>query len=457
MRLRRMMFALVCLAGLMLDTAWPAAMVLKNVTLIDGTGAAPVQAAALVIDGGGRVSWVGPLDRLQAPAGAQSIDLTGKYVIPGLIDAHVHLGLVHGLTQDVHFYTKDLVQQQLGVYAAYGITSVLVLGTDPDLIFDIRAAQRRAPANSTRVFTAGQGLVYKGSYGGVAGLNGRVASAADARAAVDAQAAKGVDVIKFWVDDEFGSLPLRMPPDVSQAIIDAAHHHQLRAIAHVFYLDDARTLVQQGVDALAHAVRDKPVDQSFIDAMKLHQTWQLAETLSREASFTYSTLPFLKDAFFTRAIAPSTLEILSSSKYAQERAAAPHFARYPAVLRTAAQNIQREAADGVMLGMGTDSGPSGRFPGYFAHWELELMVKAGLTPLQALTAATGNNARFLGARDLGTLQPGRWADLVVLDRDPVADIHNTRSIHSVYIAGQSVPTIWTLCVDRPPSSCQTGN
>jgi predicted amidohydrolase YtcJ len=174
-----MMFALVCLAGLMLDTAWPAAMVLKNVTLIDGTGAAPVQAAALVIDGGGRVSSVGPLDRLRAPAGAQSIDLTGKYVIPGLIDAHVHLGLVHGLTQDVHFYTKDLVQQQLGVYAAYGITSVLVLGTDPDLIFDIRAAQRRAPANSTRVFTAGQGLVYKGSYGGVAGLNGRVATAAD--------------------------------------------------------------------------------------------------------------------------------------------------------------------------------------------------------------------------------------------------------------------------------------
>jgi imidazolonepropionase-like amidohydrolase len=456
MRLRWMLFTSVCAAGLMLDTAWPAAMVLKNVTLIDGTGTAPVHAAALVIDGG-RVSWAGPLTRLQAPAGAQSIDLSGKYVIPGLIDAHVHLGLVHGLTQDVHFYTRDLVQQQLGVYAAYGITSVLVLGTDPDLVFEIRAGQRRGPAASTRIFTAGQGLVYKGSYGGVAGLNGRVATAADARAAVDAQVAKGVDVIKFWVDDEFGSLPARMPPEVSQAIIDETHRHQLRAIAHVFYLEDARTLVQQGVDALAHDVRDKPVDQAFIDAMKAHQTWQLAETLSREASFTYSTLPFLQDPFFTRALAPATVATLSSSKYSQERAAAPNFARYPAVLQTALQNTRREAAAGVALGMGTDSGPSGRFPGYFAHWELELMVKAGLTPLQALTAATGNNARFLGARDLGTLQPGRWADLVVLDRDPVADIRNTRSIHSVYIAGQSVPTIWTLCVDRPPSACETGN
>jgi imidazolonepropionase-like amidohydrolase len=454
MRSYRVVLASLCLAGLLLDTARPAAMVLKNVTLIDGTGDAPVHAAAVTVDGG-RVSWVGPLDRLKAPAGAQSIDLSGKYVIPGLIDAHVHLGLVHGLTQDVRFYTKDLVQRQLGVYAAYGITSVLVLGTDPDLIFGIRDDQRRGTRVSTRVFTAGQGLVYQGSYGGVAGLNGRVANPAEARAAVDAQVAKGVDVIKFWVDDEFGSLPSRMPPEVTQAIIDEAHRHHLRAVAHVFYLDDARTLVKQGVDALAHSVRDKPVDQAFVDEMKAHQTWQLAETLSREASFTYSTLPFLKEPFFTRAIAPATLETLSGSKYAQDRAAAPNFARYPAVLQTALQNTQREAAAGIMLGMGTDSGPAGRFPGYFAHWELELMVQAGLTPLQALTAATGSNARFLGARDLGTLQPGSWADLVVLDRDPLADIRNTRSIHSVYIGGQSVPTIWQVCAERPPSACQT--
>jgi imidazolonepropionase-like amidohydrolase len=151
------------------------------------------------------------------------------------------------------------------------------------------------------------------------------------------------------------------------------------------------------------------------------------------------------------------VETLASQHYAQEHSAAPNFKRYPSVLQTAVQNTQREAAAGVMLGMGTDSGPSGRFPGYFAHWELELMVKAGLTPLQAITAATGNNARFLDSRDVGTLQPGRWADLVVLDRDPSADIRNTRSIHSVYISGQSVPTIWSLCVDRPAAACGSEN
>ena len=443
MRIGRSLLAVLCVAALVLDTAHAAAKVFKNFTLIDGTGAAPVPAAALVVDAG-RVSWVGPVAQLQAPAGSETVDLSGKYLIPGLIDAHVHLALVHGLTQDIKFYTRDLVEQQLGVYAAYGITSVLVLGTDTDTIFEVRAKQRSGVSTETRVFTAGQGLVYKGSYGGVAGLNGRVANPEEARAAVDAQAAKGVDVIKFWVDDEFGSIPSRMPADVTQAIIEQAHHHHLRAVAHVFYFEDARRLVNQGVDGLAHSVRDKPVDDAFIDSMKTHKTWQLAATLSREASFTYSKLPFLSDPFFTRALDPSTVTALSSSKLVQEKAAAPNFARYPAVLETAIQNTRREAAAGVMLGMGTDSGPSGRFPGYFAHWELELMVKAGLTPLQALTAATGHNAQFLGAQALGTLQSGKWADFVVLDRDPVADIRNTRSIHSVYISGVPKQTIWKL-------------
>src|SRR6185437_16214801 len=91
-------------------------LVLMNFTLIDGSGAQPVPASAVVIDSGGRIAWVGSTARLKPPGGARIIDLAGKYVMPGIIDDHVHLGLVHGLKQDVDFYTKDLVQQQLGVY-----------------------------------------------------------------------------------------------------------------------------------------------------------------------------------------------------------------------------------------------------------------------------------------------------------------------------------------------------
>ncbi len=131
---------------------------------------------------------------------------------PGLIDSHVHVGLVHDLAQDINFYSRELVEQQLRIYAAYGVTAVQVLGTDTDVIFGIRADQRKAPSDMARVYTSGQGLVFKGSYGGVAGLNKPVANVAEARHAVDEQVAKGVDFIKLWVDDEFGDVPSRMPP-----------------------------------------------------------------------------------------------------------------------------------------------------------------------------------------------------------------------------------------------------
>ena len=187
--------------------------------------------------------------------------------------------------------------------------------------------------------------------------------------------------------------------------------------------------------------------------MKAGGVWQLASTLSREASFTYQLLPFVDDPFFSRGVAPETIAALKAPERQQRLASAPNFPKYPEVLRNAMASFATEARHGVTYGMGTDSGPSGRFPGYFAHWELELMVQAGITPLQAITAATGTNARFIGANEAGTVARGKWADLLVLDRDPVADIRNTRSINSVYIAGRKVPTIWQICMGRAAEAC----
>jgi imidazolonepropionase-like amidohydrolase len=436
-------------------SAHAAPTVLKDFTLIDGTGRAPLPRSALIFDAG-RISWVGPVSKLKTPSGATVVDLTGKFVIPGLIDNHVHVGLVHDLAQDINFYSRDLVEQQLHIYAAYGVTTVQVLGTDKDTIFEVRADQRKAPTDMARVYTAGQGLVFKGSYGGVAGLNQPVANVAEARRAVDEQAAKGVDFIKLWVDDEFGDLPVRMPPEISSAIIDQAHKHHLRAIAHIFYLENAKTLVSQGVDGFAHSVRDQPVDQALLDGMKQHGTAQMAATLSREASFTYTKLPFIDDPFFNRSITPAAYETLASAERQQKLAAAKHFGQYKGVLETALSNTHREVEAGVTYGVGSDSGPTGRFGGYFLHWELQLMVQAGLTPLQALTAATGTNAKLIGAKELGTLEPRKIADFVVLNADPVADIRNTRTIAAVYIGGKSVPTIWSVCTGRAANECTGG-
>ncbi len=271
-------------------------------------------------------------------------------------------------------------------------------------------------------------------------MNKGISTVAEVDPAVAAQAAKHVDIIKLWMDDHLGAFKVKMPYPIAKAIIDSAHKRHLRVAAHIFYLQDAKQLVNYGVDGLAHSVRDKPVDQELIDAMKKHGTWQMAATLSREASmFIYGqTPPFASDPFFTHAVPANVLATLESPSYQKTIESDPDFNRYRGILDTAERNVKTLVDAGVKYGFGTDSGPPGRFPGYFEHWELELMVQAGLTPIQAITAATRNAAEFLQAKDLGTLQPTKWADLIVLDRNPLDDIKNTRTIDAVYIAGNPV-------------------
>jgi imidazolonepropionase-like amidohydrolase len=428
-------------AGLVLlcATSLPAEVkVLKNFTLIDGTGRPPVAHAAMILDNG-RIAWVGSVATLKTTPSAQVIDLQGKYVMPGIIDLHVHLGDTVGLDQDAKFFTPENVEKDLKTYASYGVTTVLSMGTDKDSIFKIRDQQRAGRPAETRVYTVGQGFIFKGGYGGIEGVNQGVATVAEVEPMVAAQAAKNVDFIKLWMDDHLGTKK-KMPYDIAKTIIESAHRHHLRVVAHVFYLQDAKQLVAYGVDGLAHSVRDKPIDQALIDDMKKQGTWQMAATLSREGSmFVYGqTPPFAGDPFFTRSISADVLAKLKSPTYQAKIRSDPDFSQYPGFLRTAESNLKTEVAHGVHYGFGTDSGPPGRFPGYFAHWEMELMVQAGLTPMQTITAATGKAAEFLRAKDLGTLESSKWADLVVLDKNPLDDIKNTRSIDAVYIAGKQV-------------------
>ncbi len=429
----------VILAALLLAHSLHAEVkVLKNFTLIDGTGRAPVAQSAMIVDNG-RISWIGPAAQLKPPAGAEVDDLTGKFVMPGIINLHAHIGNTVDLTQDAKFYSRKSVEENLHTYALYGVTTVQSLGTDQDLIFQVRNEQRGGRPSVARVYTAGQGFVFEGGYGGLAGATPSYARVGDIEPAVARLADKNVDIVKLWLDDELGTLP-RMPPAMTQAIIESARKHGLRTVAHIFYLEDARRLVDQGVAGLAHGVRDKPVDQALIDNMKKRGVWQMAATLSREASmFAYDRTPsFINDPFFTRSVSQRTIQLLSNPARQSANAAVPHFKEYPAFFETAKRNLKRLADSGVKYGMGTDTGPPGRFAGYGEHWELELMVEAGLTPMQALIAATRSGAEFLGAKDLGTLEGSKWADLIVLDANPLTNIKNSRSIHSVYVAGNLV-------------------
>jgi imidazolonepropionase-like amidohydrolase len=433
--------AMSCSAGL--GTESSDALVFRNFTLIDGGDHAPLPQAAMVVEQG-RISWVGPAAELKAPSGATATDLNGAHVIPGLIDLHTHIGNTVDLVQDSKFHTRPSIEKDLKTYASYGVTTVLSMGTDQDTMFPVRNDQRAAAASGgtlsmARVYTAGQGLMLKGGYGGLAGVNTPVSTPEEAVAAVNAQLDKGADVIKLWLDSELGTMP-KMPKEIATAIITAAHKRNARVLAHVFYLEDAKYLADEGVDGFVHMVRDQPIDQALIDSMEKHGTWQVAPTLSREASmFAYGSTPgFASDPFFTRGVSAKTLELIKSPERQKTIASGPNFKKYPPFLETAKANFKRLVDAGIPYAAGTDSGPPGRFPGYFEHWELQLMVEAGLTPAQAIDAATRRAAMFLGAEDLGTLEPTKWADFVVLDGNPLADISNSRKIRAVYIAGAEV-------------------
>lgn len=413
-------------------------IVLRNFTLIDGTGKPPVPNAALVVTDG-RIRYAGPGAVAKVPADATTLDLSGKYVMPGIINLHGHIGNVIGLVQDPKNFTRANVEHNLKTYASYGVTSMISMGSDQDLSFQIRAEERAGRPQYTRLFTAGRGFTGKAGYPtsapGMKGVPFEVENAAEVRKDVEWLADKKVDEVKIWVDDHFGK-ERKIPMDLSKDIIQEAHKHGLKVGAHIFYLEDARGLVEAGLDGLAHSIRDKPVDDAMIALMKKKGAWQQAATLTREmSSFAFANPPaWLDDPFFKRSVTP---DVIATLKTPGQKAVASD-PRFQTAFEVAKKNLKRLVDAGVKVGFGTDTGPPGRFPGFFEHLEMQYMADAGLTPMQIIQMATRNSAEFLGAKDLGTLENGKWADLIVLSKNPLDDIRNTRTIESVMIAGRKV-------------------
>jgi imidazolonepropionase-like amidohydrolase len=377
--------------------------------LVDGTDRAPVDNATLVIRDG-RIVAAGPAASVGIPAGAQRIALTGKTAIPGLINAHGH----------VNDPLRDLK-----TYANYGVTTVFSLGGEEAAHLAARDSQATPALDRARIFVAGPVLAPR--------------TPEEARAEVARNAAMKVDVIKIRVDDNLGTAP-KMSPEVYRAVIDEAHRRGLRVAVHLFYLADAKAILDAGGDFVAHSVRDADVDAPLIAQLKAKGIC-VCPTLMREVStFVYeSTPPFFADPLFLKYSDQQQVATLKEPSRQEAMRKSASAQRYKAALEVASRNVRKLSDGGVTIAMGTDTGPAGRFQGYFELMELELMVKAGLTPRQALQSATRDAARCWRAdKELGTLEAGKWADFVVLDADPLADISNVRKISEVYIAGNRV-------------------
>ena len=394
--------------------------------IIDGTGGAPITDGVLVVRDG-RIEAVGAGDTVAVPADAEQIDVTGRTIIPGLINAHGHVNNVRGLDQVD--YTEEQVESQLALYARYGVTTVFSLGGDGPEGVIVRDRQRNdSELDHARFY-----------------LSGNIPTGPTPEEAVEqatAAAEMGADILKIRVDDNLGATA-KMTPETYQAVINTAHDRNLRLAAHLYYLADAKGLLEAGADLLAHSVRDVEVDDELI-ALLRDSGVCYCPTLMREVStYVYESRPeWFDDPFFTKEVDPAVITALESPERQESAQNSESAQTYKAQLDVAKRNLKTLSDAGIPIAMGTDTGPAARFQGYFEHGELALMVEAGLTPMQAIVASTSDAARCMEVdTDLGSLETGKWADFLVLGANPLDDIANTKSLESVYIGGNAVPGV----------------
>jgi len=390
-------------------------------TVWDGTGA-PAVADATIYVADGRVHSV--VAGRETPPGLrviEEVDLRGRYVAPGLINAHGH---VSGLWADDDIVDESArVRGDLELFGRYGVTTVNSLG-DGDAVLAVR--DQAGPQDPrARLLAAGPVIADF--------------DAAAARATAEANADARVDWLKVRVDDNLGTTE-KMPWEAVEAVLAVGRERGIPVSTHLFYLADAKRLLEMGTGMIAHSVRDVEVDDDFVDQLRTSGVCYVP-TLTREVStFVYGDRPdFFDDPFFLRDAHRGQMARVSSPDFMAGMAASPAAAGYRVALRQAMQNLKVLSDAGLPIAMGTDAGPAGRFPGYFEHLELWMMVEAGLTPEEALLSATSVAAACLGRDDLGTLTAGTWADFIVFEENPLSDIRATATLERVYIAGTPLP------------------
>jgi len=402
-------------------------LLIENVTLIDGTGR-PAMDGAHVLVQGDRIVRVSRT-RLDAPSGIQRIDGSGKHLIPGLMDMHIHLTGARG---------RGGVNEQAGIRALHGFlysgfTSVYDAGNLPDYIFGLRDSERSGAIDAPRIFASGGVVTATGGHGGGRGAT-LVDSWPEAIPALDAHLAREPDMIKLTFDEHgWGTRPLipLLDPELMEKVGTYLNEHGVRTTVHISHEFRARQAIEAGINTLAHPVIQGPVSESFVALMASTGTPMVSTLTIGEG---YSRLvehpEFLDSPLYQAVYEPETIEQLRTT--VRDGYAARTWTTWMKVMTPVAQENLRqivEAGGSIVLGSDQSSGPA-------SHRELELMVAGGIPALEAIRIGTLNAAAFLGKeRELGSVEEGKLADLVLLNSDPLENISNAQDIAMVIKGG----------------------
>jgi imidazolonepropionase-like amidohydrolase len=418
-----------------------AATIYEGARIIPGNGSQPIANAAMLVENG-TITKIGAKGSVDAPRGAQRVDLTGKTLMPTIINTHGHPGFQRGLEYTADNFTRETIMDDMNRALYFGIAVVQSQGIEKgDVMYQIRADQETGKLGGARLRIAGRGIGAPNAGPGAAAYAGiayEVTTENQARQAVQELAAKKVNLIKIWVDDRNGRAP-RLASNLYRVIIEEGHRRGLQVNAHVFYHSDAVDLVDAGIDGLAHLVRDKEMDDALVASIVRRNVYVMPN-LSPEWN-TYMELPhWLKDGdplltLLRESVSPPVIARIRKAYENRNAAAIERTRSQYAILQ---RSLAKLAKANAKIILGSDTGLEDHLFGMSEQKELESMANAGMTPMQVIVSATSRAADYLKLDKMGVLAAGKEADFMVLDANPLDNITNTQRISGIYIKGAPV-------------------